>query len=71
MKDTKLPMRDWFFALYFFTQSKNSISSLEVASHLGITQKNAWALTKKLQALTKETSRDKFTGIVEIDVTYI
>lgn len=71
MKGTKLPMRDWFFALYFFTQSKNSISSLEVASHLGITQKNAWALTKKLQALTKETSRDKFTGIVEIDVTYI
>lgn len=71
MKDTKLPMRCWLYALYFFTQSKNSISSSEMASHIGVTQKNAWTLIKKLQILTKEVERDKFTGIVEIDVTYI
>lgn len=44
---TKLPLRVWFLALYLLTQSKNSISFLELMRQLGVSYKTAWLLKRR------------------------
>lgn len=45
---TKLPLSVWFLAMYLMTQSKNSVSALELKRQLGVTYKTAWLLKHKL-----------------------
>src|SRR5947208_7079994 len=40
-QDTKLPLAAWFSAIYQLTQSKNGISSIELARRLGVRQPTA------------------------------
>ncbi len=45
---TKLPLKTWFLGIYLITQSKDGISSLSLARHLGISKNSAWLLKHKL-----------------------
>ena len=42
---TKVPLRKWFLAIFFITQSKNSISALELKRHLGVSYDTTWSTT--------------------------
>jgi transposase-like protein len=67
-----MSIRHWFYAAHHFAQSKNSVSSSEMASYLGINQKSAFLLLNTLRILVAYTNKqERFTGIIEIDVTYI
>jgi ribosomal protein L37AE/L43A len=65
---TKLPLRTWFRAMYHLTQSKQGISSIELARRLGVTQTTAWTLKHKLAQVMMERDADRrLHGRVERD----
>lgn len=66
--DTNL--KDWFFAIYLFSASKNGVSAKELQRHLGVTYKTAWRIANKVRFLMKQDS-NKLSGVVEADETYI
>lgn len=69
---TKLPLSKWFLALYVLTQTKNSVSSLELMRHLGVCYRTAWRIKHKvMQAMADRESRRQLTGRVEVDDAYL
>ncbi len=69
---TKLPLRTWFRAIYHMTQTKQGISSIELARRLGVTQTTAWKIKHKLkQVMLERDGAKRLTGRVEIDDAYI
>ena len=65
---TLLDLTQWFQGMYLLTQSKNSISGLELARQLGVRPDTAALMRHKLMSVMseREASR-KLTGRVEID----
>lgn len=71
-EQTKLPLRTWFLAIYFITQSKNGISTLELRRVIGVSYNAAWRIRHKLQQVMLERDADlKLTKRVEIDDSYL
>jgi transposase-like protein len=69
---SKLPLRLWFKAMYHLTQSKQGISSLELARRLGITQNAAWTLKHKLaQVMLERNATTRLKGKVQMDDAYL
>jgi len=69
---TKLPLRTWFRAIYHLTQSKQGISSLELARRLGVTQTAARTMKHKLAQVMLERDADTLLGgRVELDDAYL
>lgn len=69
---TKLPLSTWFLAMYLMTQSKNSVSALELKRQLGVTYKTAWLLKHKLlQTMLLREEPRRLEGRVEIDDAYL
>lgn len=60
----------WFFAIYLFSVSKNGVSAKELERALGVTYKTAWRMAKQIRLLMQQ-DRDRLSGEVEIDETYI
>ena len=71
-ENTKLPLSTWFLAMYLMTQSKNSVSALELKRQLGVTYKTAWLLKHKLlQTMLLREEPRRLEGRVEIDDAYL
>lgn len=69
---TKLPLTTWFLGMYFLTQSKHGISSIELGRKLGLRQSNAWNLKQKLmQVMLEREQVKKLVGRVEADDAYL
>ena len=69
---SKLPLVKWFQAMFFMTQSKNSISALELKRHLGVGYRTAWTVTHKLmQVMLEKESTTKLSGRIEADDAYL
>lgn len=69
---TKLPLRKWFQAMYFLTQTKNNVSILELRRTLGINYKAAWRVKHKLmQVMCEREKSTKLSGRVETDDSYL
>ena len=69
---TKLPLRKWFQAMYFLTQTKNNTSMLELRRTLGITYKAVWRMKHKLmQVMCEREQSTMLSGRVEIDDAYL
>lgn len=69
---TKLPLRKWFLAIYFITQSKNGVSALELMRVLGVGYNAAWRMKQKIMhvMLTRNNSK-KIDGDVQVDDAYL
>jgi transposase-like protein len=71
-ENTKLPLTQWFLAMFFMTQSKNNISALSLKRHLGISYDTAWLLKHKLMAVMGEAEAGRELAVrVEIDDAYL
>ena len=73
-EDSPIPLDKWLTALWLLVNCKNGISSYEVASDLGITQKSAWFVLHRLRLALKDRSFKKLgggSGPVEVDETFI
>jgi transposase-like protein len=75
-EDSPLGLDKWMTAFWMLCNCKNGVSSCEIASTLGITQKSAWFMLQRLRLAL----RDDFFGSklgsgpdaeVEVDETYI
>lgn len=70
--DTKLGLEIWFLAIYLVTQSKDGISSLNLARTLGVSANAALRIKHKLQHVMKEREDSQpLSGTVQIDDTYL
>lgn len=68
MAHTKLPLTQWFLAMYLLTQSKTGISAMELKRHLGVRYPTAWLLKQKLmQAMRERDDATPLSGQVQVD----
>ena len=70
LSESKLPLQKWLLAIYILTNSHKGISSVQLAEHLGVTQKTAWFLGHRIRQAWMQGSKKLF-GVVEVDETYI
>jgi len=69
--NTKIPLTKWFLATYILAVHSKGISSLQLATWLGVTQKTAWHLNHRIRQMLTDTAPELLEGIVEVDETYI
>ena len=71
-EDSALSLDKWLIAIWCEANSKNSISSYELAATLGITQKSAWFMQQRIRlAMQTGTFTKALSGEVEVDETFI
>jgi transposase-like protein len=71
-EDCKLTIDKCLIAVWLEVNCKSSISSYEVARHLGVTQKTGWSLLHRIRlALHAGTFDMPMQGIIEADETFV
>lgn len=70
-EDSPLGLDKWLPAVWLVANSKNGISSHELARSLGVTQKSAWFMLHRIRLAMQAGSFDKIDGIAEVDETFI
>ena len=48
-EESRLPLKKWFFAIFIMHSFKKRISSVKLAKYLGITQKSAWFVLRRIR----------------------
>ena len=70
--DTHKPLRLWFEAIWYVTNQKSGASALGVQRVLGLgSYRTAWNWLHKLRRAMVRSGRDRLTGMVQIDETFI
>ncbi len=70
-ESSPLGLDKWLPAVWLIANSKNGISSHELARSLGITQKSAWFMLHRIRLAMQTGSFNKLGGEVEVDETFI
>jgi transposase-like protein len=71
-QDTRKPLALWFRAIWWVTTQKNGASAIGVQRILGLgSYSTAWTWLHKLRRAMVRPGRDRLTGVVEVDETYI
>ena len=69
---TRTPLTVWFTACWLFATGKDGISALSVQRTLEIgSYQTAWAMLHRLRSVLVRPGRERLTGTVEVDETYI
>lgn len=65
---TQLPLTKWFQAMWVLSQSKGSISTLELSRQLDVKWDSAWLMRQKLDAvMAEDEAARRLEGRVEMD----
>lgn len=71
-QDTRKPLRFWFRAMWYVTSQKNGASALGLQRVLGLgSYQTAWTLLHKLRRAMVRSGRDRLSGRVEVDETFL
>ena len=70
MQSSKVPLQKWAIAIYLLTTQPKGISSVQLAKHLGVTQKTAWTMAPKIRE-GWNVGKIMLDGTIEVDETYI
>jgi len=71
-QDTHKPLRLWFRAIWYVVNQKNGVSALGLQKALGLgSYRTAWNWLHKLRRAMVRSGRDKLSGIVEVNETFI
>lgn len=71
-QDTRKPLVDWFRAMYWVSTQKNGASALGLQRVLGLgSYKTAWTWLHKMRRAMVRPDRDRLSGRVEVDETYL
>jgi len=70
-EDSPLGLDKWLPAVWLIANSKNGISSHELARALDVTQKSAWFMLHRIRLAMQTGSFLKLSGEVEVDEAYI
>jgi transposase-like protein len=68
--ESKLPIKKWFIAIYLLSTTSKGISSVQLAKHVGVTQKTAWFMDHRIRKAMKQNKGQLF-GRIEADETFI
>jgi transposase-like protein len=69
---TRTPLTVWFTACWLFSTGKDGISALSLRRTLAIgSYQTAWAMLHRLRSVLVRPGRDRLSGRVEVDETYI
>ncbi len=69
---THLPLTTWYLAIYFISEAKTSISSLDLHRKLGVNHKTAWLMHQKIMyAMEMEEQKTRISGRIEMDDAYL
>lgn len=70
-EDSPLGLDKWLPAVWLAANSKNGISSHELARALGTTQKSAWFMLHRIRLAMRSGTFEMLQGEVEVDETFI
>lgn len=71
-QDTRKPLRLWFHAMWYITNQKQGVSAMGLKRALGFKRyETIWIWLHKLRTAMVRPGRDRLSGIVEVDETYI
>ena len=69
---TRTPLTVWFSACWLFASQKNGVSALSLQRALEIgSYQTAWAMLHRLRSVLVRPGRERLTGTVEVDETFI
>jgi transposase-like protein len=68
--ESKLPLRKWFVAIYLLSTMSKGISSIQLAKHVGVTQKTAWFMDHRIREAMKQ-GKGQLSDAIEVDESYI
>lgn len=68
---SKVSLKKWFRAIYFFTTKKRALSSVQMAEWLGVKQHTAWFMMQRLREALKYENNIVLNGIVETDESWV
>jgi len=69
---TRTPLTVWFTACWLFVTAKDGVSALGLQRSLEIgSYQTAWAMLHRLRSVLVAPGRDRLTGVVEVDETFI
>lgn len=69
---TRKPLRSWFLAMWFLISQKHGASALGLKRILGLgSYEAAWTWLHKLRRAMVRPGRDRLSGAVEVDETYV
>src|SRR5438094_4988844 len=66
--ESKLPLKKWFIAIYLLSTTSKGISSVQLAKHVGVTQKTGWFMHHRGGKARKQNKGLLF-GTMEVDET--
>lgn len=70
-EDSPIGFDKWLPAIWLIANSKNSISSHELARSLSVTQKTSWFMLHRIREALRTGTYLKLSGVVEVDETAI
>jgi len=71
-ENSPISLQTWFIAVYILTAHKKGISSVQLATDLGVTQKTAWFMAHRIRFALKAKSFDtQLGGTVQVDETFM
>ena len=72
LQDTRKPLRLWFRAMWHLTSQKSGVSALGLQRVLGLSRyETVWLWLHKLRTAMVRPGRDRVSGVVVVDETYI
>jgi transposase-like protein len=69
--DSHLPLSKWFLAVGLMLNAKKGLSAKQMQRDLGVGYQTAWYLCHRIRKAMEEGDLPKFTGVVEVDETYV
>ncbi len=71
-QDTHKPLRLWFQAIWYVVNQKNGVSALGLQKALGLgSYHTAWEWLHKLRRAMVRPGRDRLTGTIQMDETFV
>lgn len=69
---TRVPLRTWFWAIFFVARHKKGISALQLQRDAGLgSYKSAWLLLHKLRSALTQRGDMRLRGLVEVDESFV
>jgi transposase-like protein len=69
---TRVPLSDWFWAIYRLSQGKKGISALQLSREIGVSYPTAWLMAHKIRkAMADREQSTRLRGLVEVDEGFV
>lgn len=70
-QDTRKPLQTWFRVMWWVTTQKDGASAMGLHRTFGMSYKTAWSWLHKLRRAMVRPGRDRLSGRIEVDETYV